>query len=161
MTAKTPNLFTPLAIRIGALAWMPKLLPQITWLDKLLQRLTGGRWSILRIAGLPNIMLTVLGRRSGVPRSTPLLCVPYLQGVLIAGSNFGGAKAPVWVVNVRAADQVTMRYDGEELAATPTELTGADRELAWTHMLQTWPNYAKYAERTDRTIPVFYLEPVA
>lgn len=159
------NRLTPLAVRIGAIGWLPRLLPQITWLDKALQRLTRGRWSLLRIAGLPNIMLTVLGRRSGLPRSTPLLCVPYLRGVLVAGSNFGGARAPVWVVNVRAAlesaHRVTMRYHGEELAATPYELTGADREDAWAHMLQTWPNYAKYAERTHRVIPVFYLEPAA
>lgn len=159
------NMLTPLAIRIGALSWMPKLLPQITWLDKRLQQLTRGRWSILRIAGLPNIMLTVIGRKSGIARSTPLLCVPYLRGVLIAGSNFGGAKAPVWVVNVRAAQKsaqtVTMRYEGETLTATAEELTGSDREEAWTHMLQTWPNYARYAERTDRVIPVFYLDPAA
>lgn len=159
------NRLTPLAIRIGAIAWLPRLLPQITWLDKALQRITRGRVSLLRIAGLPNIMLTVLGRRSGLPRSTPLLCVPYLRGVLIAGSNFGGARAPVWVINVRAAQesahQVTMRYQGAELAATPYELSGADRDEAWTHMLRTWPNYAKYAERTRRVIPVFYLEPAA
>jgi len=159
------NRLTPLAIRIGAISWLPRFLPQITWLDKTIQRLTRGRWSILRIAGLPNIMLTVLGRKSGIPRSTPLLCVPYLRGILIAGSNFGGPTAPVWVVNVRAAqekaERVTMRYEGEELAATPVELTGEDREQAWEHMLATWPNYAKYAERTGRTIPVFYLEPAA
>lgn len=156
-------MLTPLAIRIGSLAWLPRLLPQITWLDKTLQRLTRGRWSVLRIAGLPGILLTVLGRKSGLPRSTPLLCVPYLQGVLIAGSNFGGMKAPVWVVNVRAAQEsaqpVSMRYQGEELAANATELVGPDREQAWEHMLTTWPNYARYAERTERTIPVFYLEP--
>jgi deazaflavin-dependent oxidoreductase (nitroreductase family) len=159
------NRLTPLAVRIGAIGWLSRLLPQITRLDKALQRLTRGRWSLLRIAGLPNIMLTVLGRRSGLPRSTPLLCVPYLRGVLVAGSNFGGARAPVWVINVRAALEsahlVTMTYQGQELAATPYELTGADREDAWAHMLQTWPNYQKYAERTGRVIPVFYLEPAA
>lgn len=154
-------MLTPLAIRIGAIAWLPRLLPQITWLDKALHRLTNGRWSILRIAGLPNIMLTVVGRRSGVARSTPLLCVPYQRGVLVAGSNFGGPKPPVWVVNVRAAATVSMQYVGETVTATPQELTGSDREEAWSHMLETWPNYAKYAERTDRVIPVFYLEPAA
>ena len=155
------GMLTPLAIRIGALAWMPKLLPQITWLDKLIQRLTGGRWSILRIAGLPNLMLTVVGRKSGVPRSTPLLCVPYGDAHLIAGSNFGGPKAPVWVVNVRAAEEVTVTVGGRSHRARPREITGEEREQVWAHMLRTWPNYAKYAERTDRTIPVFLLEPAA
>lgn len=153
------GMFTPLAIRIGALAWMPKLLPQITWLDKLIQRLTRGHLSILRIAGLPNLMLTVRGRTSGIPRSTPLLCVPWRDGQLIAGSNFGGAKPPVWVVNVRAADTVTVSIGGRSHPAVARELSDEERAEAWQHMLRTWPNYAKYAERTERVIPVFLLTP--
>jgi deazaflavin-dependent oxidoreductase (nitroreductase family) len=155
------GMLTPLAIKIGAISWLPRLLPQITWLDKLIQRLTGGRWSILRIAGLPNLMLTVPGRKSGVPRSTPLLCVPYGAGHLVAGSNFGGAKPPVWVVNVRAADTVQVSIGGRKHTAVARELTGEERAAAWEHMLQTWPNYARYAERTDRVIPVFWLTPAA
>ncbi|MFK4087977.1 nitroreductase family deazaflavin-dependent oxidoreductase [Kribbella sp. NPDC020789] len=152
-------MLTPLAIKVGSLTWMPKLLPQITWLDKLLHRVTRGHWSLLRVAGLPNLMLTVAGRKSGLPRSTPLLCVPYHHGYLIAGSNFGGPKAPVWVVNLRAADRVTLTVGAQQHQATARELTGADREAAWNHMLKTWPNYARYAARTNRIIPVFYLEP--
>lgn len=155
------GMLTPLAIRIGALSWMPKLLPQITWLDKLIQRITRGHWSILRIAGLPNLMLTVVGRKSGIERSTPLLCVPYRGGQLIAGSNFGGARPPVWVVNVRAAQTMTVSIGGHRHTATAAELTGEERAAAWEHMLKTWPNYARYAERTDRVIPVFWLTPAA
>lgn len=154
------GLMTPLAIRIGAISWMPRLLPQITWVDTKLQRGSGGRVSLLRLAGLPNLMLTVRGRKSGIPRSTPLLCVPYGAGQLIAGSNFGGPKAPVWVVNVRAADEVSYAIKGRTTTAVPRELSGEERERAWAHMLRTWPNYAMYAERTDRLIPVFYLDPV-
>lgn len=160
MFARKPNLFTPLAVVIGSLAWTPRLLPQITAVDTWIQRLSKGRWSLLRLAGLPNLMLTVAGRRSGVLRSTPLLCVPYRGGHLIAGSNFGGPKPPVWVVNVRAADRVRVDMEGTTHEAVPRELTGPEREAAWAHMLRTWPNYAKYAERTDRTIPVFHLAPV-
>lgn len=155
------GLLTPVAIRIGGIAWLPRFLRQITAIDKFIQRVTGGRWSLLRIAGLPSLMLTVVGRKSGIARSTPLLCVPWRTGVLIAGSNFGGAKPPVWVVNVRAAERVTMHFEGRRRDAVPHELTGDERAEAWAHMVQTWPNYDKYAERTDRTIPVFYLEPVA
>ena len=74
------GLLTPLAVRIGAIAWMPRFLPQIMWLDKLIQRVTRGRLTLLDIAGLPNLMLTVIGRKSGIPRKTPLLCVPYGDG---------------------------------------------------------------------------------
>lgn len=155
------GMLTPLAIKIGAIPWLPRFLPQITWLDKLIQRITGGRLSILRIAGLPNLMLTVAGRKSGVSRSTPLLCVPYHGGQLIAGSNFGGPKQPVWVVNVRAADTVHYSIGGRTHTAEARELAGEERAQAWEHMLKTWPNYAKYAERTTRVIPVFLLSPVA
>ncbi len=157
------NILTPLAVRIGAIPWMPKLLPQITATDKFIQKVSKGRVTILDIAGLPNLMLTVKGRKSGVPRTTPLLCVPYENGNLIAGSNFGGPKLPVWVVNVRAAaekgERVGVRADGVSHQAAVRELTGAERDRAWQHMIKTWPNYAMYAERTDRTIPVFFLDP--
>jgi len=159
------TVMTPLAVRIGAIPWMPRLLPQITATDKFIQRVTNGRVTILDIAGLPNLMLTVKGRKSGVPRTTPLLCVPFRGGNLIAGSNFGQLKPPVWVVNIRAAieqgEPVGVGIDGRREQATAREVTGAEREEAWAHMLQTWPNYARYAERTDRTIPVFFLEPVS
>ncbi|MET3961789.1 deazaflavin-dependent oxidoreductase (nitroreductase family) [Marmoricola sp. OAE513] len=153
------NVLTPVAIWIGGLSWVPRFLKQITAMDKLLARITRGRWTFVRIAGLTSLMLTVVGRKSGVARSTPVLCVPYQGGHLIAGSNFGGPKEPVWVLNVRAAQTVEVGIDGATHTAVPRELAGAERDAAWTAMLRTWPNYAKYAERVDRTIPVFLLEP--
>jgi deazaflavin-dependent oxidoreductase (nitroreductase family) len=149
---------TPLAVKIGAIPWMPKLLPQITWIDKKLQGATSGSWSVLRIAGLPNLMLTVVGRKSGIPRTTPLLYVPYGDDQLIAGSYFGGPKTPVWVANVRAADHVTVSIKGVSHVAAPREISDDEREPLWDHMVKTWPNFARYAERTDRTIPIFLLE---
>ena len=157
------SLMTPVAIRIGAIPWLPKYLRQITAIDKFLQRVTRGRLSLLIIAGLPNLMLTVVGRKSGIPRRTPLLCVPYGEATLIAGSNFGGPTMPVWVGNVRAVQRsggtVKVAVRGVERTARPRELTDPDeRAAAWEHMLKTWPNYAKYEQRTDRLIPVFLLE---
>jgi deazaflavin-dependent oxidoreductase (nitroreductase family) len=66
-------------------------------------------------------------------------------------------------VNVRAAaeqgERVGVRVGGATQQAAVRELTGVERGEAWEHMIKTWPNYARYAERTDRTIPVFYLDP--
>ncbi|GAA1797209.1 nitroreductase family deazaflavin-dependent oxidoreductase [Nocardioides hankookensis] len=151
------GLLTPLAIRIGAIPWMPKLLPQIVWTDRGLQRLTRGRISVLDVAGLPNLVLTVVGRKSGVPRSTPLLCVPDQGTWLIAGSYFGGPDMPVWVGNLRAAGEAQIAYDGQRVPVVAAELADDDRAAAWQVMLRTWPNFAKYEERTDRLIPVFRL----
>jgi deazaflavin-dependent oxidoreductase (nitroreductase family) len=158
------TMFTPLAIWIGGISWLPRFLPQITAIDKLLQRITRGRVSLVGIAGLPSMMLTVVGRKSGIPRSTPVLCVPYEDGHLVAGSNFGGPTEPVWVLNVRAAQQagqpVGVRLGSLEQRAGVREVEGPERDVVWRHMLKTWPNYAKYAERTGRTIPVFFLAPI-
>lgn len=148
-----------MAIRIGAFEWVPRFLPQITRVDRALSRLTGGRVTLVRLAGLPSLELTVAGRKSGVPRTTPVLCVPHGEGYLVAGSNFGGPKVPVWVFNVRSAGTVEISVGGKRMTAVPRELTGDDRDAVWPHMLQTWPNYAKYAERTERAIPVFFMEP--
>ena len=152
------GLLTPLAIRIGAISWMPKLLPQIVWFDKTLQRATRGRVTVLDIAGLPGLNLTVKGKKSGIERTTPLLCVPDGDTILIAGSYFGGPKMPLWVGNLRAAGgEAKVDYGKQTFPVQATELYDADRAEAWATMLESWPNYSKYEERTDRLIPVFRL----
>jgi deazaflavin-dependent oxidoreductase (nitroreductase family) len=152
------GLLTPLAVRIGAISWMPKLLPQVVWVDTRLQKVSRGRVSVLDVAGLPNLSLTVVGRKSGIPRTTPLLCVPDQGGWLIAGSYFGGPKMPLWVGNLRAAPGATVSIGKDTFPVTARELEGDERARAWAVMLRTWPNYAKYEERTDRLIPVFLLQ---
>ena len=154
------GLIRQIAIWIGSLAWLPRFLPQIVAIDKGIQRITRGRLTLLDIAGLPNVTLTVPGRRSGIPRTTPLLAVPHGDGWLVAGSNFGGAKAPAWVVNLRASDDavVGLRRGGTR-PVEARELAGEERAEMWQVMLRTWPNYAKYEERTSRVIPVFLLSP--
>ncbi|WP_183093250.1 nitroreductase family deazaflavin-dependent oxidoreductase [Nocardioides stalactiti] len=154
-----PGLLKPLAVRIGAISWMPKLLPQIVRTDKALQGATRGKVTILDVAGLPNLMLTVTGRKSGIPRSNPLLCVPDGDRILIAGSYFGGPKEPLWVKNIEANPEVTARLRGETFELTARPLLGAERAEAWTTMVATWPNFLKYEERTDREIKVFALIP--
>jgi deazaflavin-dependent oxidoreductase (nitroreductase family) len=150
-----------LAIRLGRQPWLPRFAKYIVGLDVAIQRLTRGRLTLLSLAGLSEIMLTVSGRKSGIARSTPLLCVPHDDGWLVAGSNWGAPKPPVWVGNLEAADTATVRFKGRTSTVRPRRVTGGERASYWQVMLETWPNYAKYAERTDREIPVFLLEPQA
>lgn len=153
------GLFTPLAVRIGAIPWLPRYVPQIMWIDKRLQRWTRGRLSLLGIAGLPNLMLTAVGRKSGTPRDTPLLCVPFGREILIAGSNFGIDKEPLWVKNIEANPEVTVRFRHRTSAMVARRLEGAERETAWATLVETWPNFTKYEQRTDRRIKLFLLTP--
>lgn len=158
---RRPGILQPLAVRIGAVSWMPRLLPAIVRTDKALQEATGGRLTILDVAGLPNLMLTTIGRKSGQPRSNPLLCVPDGDRILIAGSYFGGPKEPLWVKNLEANPAVTARYDGQEHQLAARRLDGAERAAAWTTMVATWPNFTRYEQRTEREIKVFALVPVS
>lgn len=153
------GLLTPLAVRIGALPFMPRLLPQVVFVDKQIQSVTRGRLTILDVAGLPNLMLTATGRKSGLPRSTPLLCVPDGERLLVAGSNFGQPAEPVWVKNVEADPAVTVRMDGRTTSRVARLLEGEERAAAWQALLGTWPNFALYERRTHRPIKVFALDP--
>jgi deazaflavin-dependent oxidoreductase (nitroreductase family) len=153
------GLLTPIAVRLGRTTWMPKLLPQVVWLDKQLSRASRGRFTVLDIAGLPNVTLTVPGRKSRIPRTTPLLAIPYESGWLIAGSYFGAPYSPAWVTNLRATEKARLRVKGEEFDAHWRELEGEDRARAWQAMLDHWPNYTLYEQRSNRRIPVFHVTP--
>jgi deazaflavin-dependent oxidoreductase (nitroreductase family) len=151
------GLLTPLAVKVGAISWMPKALPLIEKSDSRLQKVTGGRLSLLDIAGLPNLMLSVPGRKSGKMRTTPLLCVPHGDEWLVAGSYFGDEKMPVWVHNLRASERAMIAFDQEDIEVTWHEAEGAEREELWQVLVSVWPNFDLYKTRTERVIPVFVL----
>lgn len=148
-----------LAVVVGKQPWMPQFLPQVVAVDMRLQRATRGKVSVLDLADLPNLTLTVAGRKSGIPRSTPLLCVPDGGTWLVAGSYFGAPAMPVWVHNLRAATTATISVGGTPHEVVAEELTGDARAEAWATMVRTWPNFTLYEQKTDRTIPVFRLRP--
>lgn len=138
---------------------MPKLSPLVVAVDRVASRLTGGRVMLLSVAGLPCLTLTVVGRRSGQPRSVPLLGMPWGDGWVVVGSNWGGDRTPDWVHNLRAAAGADVEVRGRHTTVVAHEAVGAEREQLWNALLQVWPNYARYAERTDRDIPVLVLTP--
>ena len=155
------NPLTRLAVLVGRQKWLPRFLPQIVWLDRSIHRLSRGRVTLLTLARLPQLYLTVRGRKSGERRTTPLLYVPHRGDYLIAGSNWGAPKLPVWVLNLQRAQTAEVDIKGRHTEVTVRQVEGEERAGLWQVMTGTWPNYAKYAERTDREIPVFVLTPGA
>ncbi|SDS18205.1 nitroreductase family deazaflavin-dependent oxidoreductase [Microlunatus soli] len=148
---------TRLAIKIGSVPWMPRLLPLIVRCDNAVQTVTGQRCGLLDIAGLPNVTLLTTGRRSGVRRVTRLLAAPTGSGWLIAGSYFGGPRTPQWVFNLRAVDRAAVVDHGRRIAVVVSELGGDERHAGWQRLRAVWPNFSLYERRTDRQIPVFEL----
>lgn len=151
------GLLTPVAVKIGSISWMPRLLPQIVRVDDALRAVTGERFGLLDIAGLPNVSVVVAGRRSGVVRSTRLLAVPVADGWRIAGSYFGAPEMPQWVHNLRATTSAEVIDAGRRVTVSVEELDGNSYDDAWQELRAVWPNFELYRMRTDRRIPVFAL----
>lgn len=148
-----------MAIKLGAQPWLPRYAGLIVRIDETLQRLSRGRVTIMTTTGLHELVLQVPGRRSGILRTTPLLTVPHGDGWLVVGSNWGAPEPPAWAANLRAAQDPTITYRGRTLAVDARELTGPERDEKWAVAVAAWPNYATYADRTDRELPLFWLTP--
>ena len=129
------------------------------WLKYVNKVMIGLQKAGVNFGGKGPVVLTVPGRKTGILRSTPLLTVPHGDGWLIVGSNWGAQQPPAWAANLRAADEPTVTFKGRTVAVDARELAGPERDEKWAIAVAGWPNYATYAERTDRELPLFWLTP--
>ncbi len=109
--------------------------------------------------GMPIVLLTTLGAKSGLVRKVPLMRVEH-DGKYAAVASLGGApKNPVWYYNLKAHPRLDLR-DGEQVFdMTAREVTGAEYDQWWERAVAAFPDYADYKRKTDRVIPLFVLEP--
>lgn len=111
------------------------------------------------LRGMPAIVLTTVGARSGKLRKTPLMRVEH-DGEYAAVASLGGApKNPVWYYNIVANPHVELQDGADKRDYLARELTGDERELWWARAVEVWPDYDSYQAKTDRLIAVFVLEP--
>jgi len=123
-------------------------------LDKAVHRLTRGKY-LLSAQMLPGVILTTTGARSGLPRRTPLACMPEEGGWLLIGSNFGRTDHPAWTHNLLARPDAEISWKGQDIPVTARLLEGEERAAAWKALLAFWPPYATYQARVEREIRVF------
>jgi F420H(2)-dependent quinone reductase len=116
----------------------------------------GARAADLR--GMPIVVLTSIGTKTGKLRKTPLMRVEHDGEYAVVGSMGGAPKNPVWVYNVRRNPRVELQDGPERHEYVAHEAAGAERALWWRRAVEAYPDYAAYQERTDRLIPVFVLE---
>ncbi|MCC7365113.1 MAG: nitroreductase family deazaflavin-dependent oxidoreductase [Dehalococcoidia bacterium] len=120
----------------------------------------GTQGTTLRDTGMPVIIVTNTGSRSGAIRKTPLMRVKDGDRYVLVGSMGGAPKNPVWVYNLRANPDVEVRDGTEVHAMRVREVQGeGERAQLWAAAVAAFPPYAEYQERTTRTIPVFVAEP--
>lgn len=121
-------------------------------------RMTGGR-VLGRLVGMPVLLLTTLGRRSGEPRTTALTYVEVGDAFLVVGSFLGEPRHPAWVHNLRSRPEARIQIGSDTLSVHAREAEGDERSALWKTVIAANADYADYEHRTDRVIPLVLLEP--
>ena len=120
----------------------------------------GTEATTLRSTGLPVVIVTNVGKKTGATRKTPLMRVKDGSNYILVGSKGGAPENPVWVYNLRANPDVEIRDRQDVMPMRVREVTDpAERSRLWAVAVQAYPPYADYQQRTTRQIPVFIAEP--
>jgi deazaflavin-dependent oxidoreductase (nitroreductase family) len=120
------------------------------------ERSGGQQANTLRDTGLPVVIVTMRGNKSGKIRKIALMRVEHNGEYALVASKGGAPAHPVWYHNLKAnPDEITVQDGPEPFAATVREVTGAERAGWWQRAIAAYPPYAEYQRRTDREIPVF------
>jgi deazaflavin-dependent oxidoreductase (nitroreductase family) len=108
--------------------------------------------------GVPTLILSTTGRKSGLPRDTALIWAADGEDYIVIASHGGAPNHPQWYLNLRQDPQVGVQVKEDLFQAIARTAEGRERERLWKLMADAWPSYDTYQQRTDRVIPVVVLE---
>jgi deazaflavin-dependent oxidoreductase (nitroreductase family) len=145
-------------------------LPPLSWLyartlhhlDRVVFRLSRERATFVSLlTGLPIVMLTTTGAKSGRRHTLPLVALPDGDRLVVIASNYGQARNPAWYHNLRANPRATVCFEGVTRDMVARELEGEERERHYERGIEIYPGWTQYRSRTreHRTIPVMELAP--
>jgi deazaflavin-dependent oxidoreductase (nitroreductase family) len=128
--------------------------------DDLVGRLSKGRTSAPELlAGLPVLDITTTGRRSGEPRQTHLIAVPYADTLALLGTNFGQHSTPAWVLNLEADPRLSVTHHGVTLDAIARPASPEEHEAVLAASAGVYGGYLKYQGRiAHRRLRIFLIE---
>lgn len=136
--------------------------PTLDWVRKQVEEYEGSggtKGTTLLDTGMPCIIVTHTGNKSGGIRKIPLMRVKVDDGYVLVGSMGGQPKNPVWVYNLRANPEVEIRDETVVTKMTAREVSDeAERAKLWQAAVDAYPAYVDYQEKTSRKIPVFVAE---
>lgn len=143
---------------------MDKYIPSTTdWVREqveLYERSGGTAGTTLRDTGLPVVIVTTRGNRTGAIRKTPVMRVKDRDNYVLVGTNAGKPANPEWVYNLRADGNVKIRDETQVYPMRVREVEdAAERARLWALAVTAFPPYEEYQERSGRRIPVFVAEP--
>jgi deazaflavin-dependent oxidoreductase (nitroreductase family) len=130
-------------------------------IDRPVHRLTRGRYTFASLlSGIPVVMLTTTGAKSGQPRTVPVLGIPMEGGIAIIASNFGQYRQPAWYHNLRAHPDAEVVVAGVHRRVRAVEASDERRAQIWQQGLRVYPGFDQYERRAaHRHISAFVLEP--
>lgn len=108
--------------------------------------------------GVPTLLLTTIGRRSGQPRRLALIYGTDGDRYVIVASKGGAPEHPEWYLNLLAHPEVNVQVLGDIFRANARTATAEEREVLWPKLAEIWPDYNTYQTKTDREIPLVILE---
>jgi deazaflavin-dependent oxidoreductase (nitroreductase family) len=121
-------------------------------------RVTKGR-VLDSVAGMPVLLLTTTGRRSGKARTTPLTFFRDGADLVVIASNGGADRPPDWSLNLQQTPRAVVEIGTDKLVVTARSASEHERERLWAVVTAIYAGYARYQERTTRRIPVVLLTP--
>jgi len=120
----------------------------------------GTEGTTLRDTGLPVVVVTSMGARSGKLRKTPLMRVEHEGAYALVASQGGSPVHPTWYHNVTKHPLIELQDGAVRQDMTVREVHGDEKATWWARAVEAFPNYAEYQRRTDREIPLLVAEPV-
>ena len=137
--------------------------PALDWVRKqveLYESSGGTQGTTLMDTGMPCVLVTHTGNKTGGIRKIPLMRIEVSGSYVLIGSMAGQPKNPVWVYNLRANPDIQLRDKTEVFEMRVREVTDeAEREPLWASAVKAYPLYDDYQAKTTRKIPVFIAEP--
>ena len=114
---------------------------------------TGYLWN-----GVPILLFTTKGRKSGEPRTNPIIFTPVGDKYVIIASKGGSPAHPAWYLNILEDPNIEVQVKADKFKATARTAESPEREELWAEAVKAWPNYEVYQSRTERKIPVVVIE---
>ncbi|HWP65801.1 MAG TPA: nitroreductase family deazaflavin-dependent oxidoreductase [Candidatus Limnocylindria bacterium] len=155
MATPTVKPWTPAQERLGSV-----VIRYMSRANKWIYRATGGRLGG-KFFGAPVMFLTTIGRKSGEPRTVPLLGLAEGDTLVTVASKGGMSHHPMWYRNLTANPAVEVEFEGRKRAMTARTATPEEKRAWWPKLVAMYPDYAAYQARTERDIPVVILTPRA
>ncbi|MFC6706704.1 nitroreductase family deazaflavin-dependent oxidoreductase [Flexivirga alba] len=127
--------------------------------DQLAKIDESGTTGAVDVMGMPVVVYTMRGAKSGKLRRVPLMRVEHDGVYAVVASKGGAPQHPVWYNNITANPEVEVQDGTAKHDGTAREITGAERDEWWERAVAAYPPYAEYQTKTDRQIPVLLVEP--